>query len=86
VTLPRNRFCRFESEGTVRWGVVEGNSVEEILPDPFGPFEGTGVRWPLKTVRLRAPVQPSKIVAVGVNYADHAKEFGHTPPAEPLIF
>ncbi len=86
MTLPRNRFCRFESEGTVRWGRVEGNSVEEILPDPFGPFEGTGVRWPLKTVRLRAPVQPSKIVAVGVNYADHAKEFGHTPPAEPLIF
>lgn len=79
-------FCRFEADGAVRWGIVKGKSVHEILPDPFAAFELTGFAWPLKNLRLLAPVQPSKIVAVGVNYSDHAKEFGKAPPPEPLIF
>ncbi|MET0462962.1 MAG: fumarylacetoacetate hydrolase family protein [Chitinophagaceae bacterium] len=38
-------------------------------------------------VRLGAPIaRPSKIVCIGLNYADHAKETGATPPAEPVIF
>jgi len=38
-------------------------------------------------IRLAAPVaRPSKIVCIGLNYADHAKETGATPPAEPVIF
>jgi 2-keto-4-pentenoate hydratase/2-oxohepta-3-ene-1,7-dioic acid hydratase in catechol pathway len=37
-------------------------------------------------VRLLAPVLPSKIVAIGRNYAEHARELGNEPPAEPLIF
>ncbi|HEY4150131.1 MAG TPA: fumarylacetoacetate hydrolase family protein [Chitinophagaceae bacterium] len=40
-----------------------------------------------KTVRLGSPVaRPSKIVCIGLNYADHAKETGATPPSEPVIF
>lgn len=77
---------RVEADGAVRWVALNGRRVEEILPDPFGPFERSGLSWPLASVRLRAPVEPSKIVAVGVNDADHAKEFGKTPPREPLIF
>lgn len=39
------------------------------------------------TVRLGAPVaRPSKIICIGLNYADHAKETNATPPAEPVIF
>ncbi len=38
-------------------------------------------------IRLGAPVaRPSKIVCIGLNYADHAKETGATPPSEPVIF
>ena len=38
-------------------------------------------------VRLGAPVaRPSKVVCVGANYADHAKEFGHDIPKEPILF
>src|SRR5687768_2881547 len=38
-------------------------------------------------VRLGSPVaRPSKIVCIGLNYADHAKETGATPPPEPVIF
>ena len=36
--------------------------------------------------RLLPPCSPSKIVCVGRNYADHAKELGNEPPKEPLIF
>src|ERR1700740_1265057 len=40
-----------------------------------------------KDVRLGSPVaRPSKIICIGLNYADHAKETGATPPAEPVIF
>jgi 2-keto-4-pentenoate hydratase/2-oxohepta-3-ene-1,7-dioic acid hydratase in catechol pathway len=37
-------------------------------------------------VRLLPPVVPSKIVCIGRNYADHARELGNEPPAEPVIF
>ena len=77
---------RFEIGGAARWGRLDGSWIEEILPDPFGPHEAFGLRWKLSAVRLLPPCAPSKIVAVGVNYADHAKEFGKAPPPEPLIF
>lgn len=86
MPLSRDPLCRFDAGDGPRWGRIRGARVEEILPDPFGPFEGTGVEWPLARVCLLAPVRPSKIVAVGVNYADHAREFGKAPPPEPLIF
>jgi 2-keto-4-pentenoate hydratase/2-oxohepta-3-ene-1,7-dioic acid hydratase in catechol pathway len=35
---------------------------------------------------LVAPVKPGKIVAVGRNYADHARELGNEPPNEPILF
>lgn len=63
-----------------------GNTVKEILPDPFGDFDLTGLVWTLKNIRLLAPVRPTKIIAVGINYSDHAKEFGKAPPPAPLIF
>jgi 2-keto-4-pentenoate hydratase/2-oxohepta-3-ene-1,7-dioic acid hydratase in catechol pathway len=65
-------------------------SVAEISGHPFGPGpEGpklTGARYPIEEIRLLAPVLPSKIVAIGRNYAEHAKELGNEVPAEPLIF
>ncbi|MBV8208120.1 MAG: fumarylacetoacetate hydrolase family protein [Acidobacteria bacterium] len=41
---------------------------------------------PLMEAKLLAPVMPSKIVCIGRNYREHAREFGNEPPAEPLIF
>jgi 2,4-diketo-3-deoxy-L-fuconate hydrolase len=40
-----------------------------------------------KDIKLESPVaRPSKIICIGLNYADHAKETGATPPPEPVIF
>lgn len=41
---------------------------------------------PMREATLLAPVTPSKIVCVGRNYSDHAKELGNEVPTEPLIF
>jgi 2-keto-4-pentenoate hydratase/2-oxohepta-3-ene-1,7-dioic acid hydratase in catechol pathway len=67
----------------------EALTVAEISGHPFGPGEDiklTGATYPIADVRLLAPVLPSKIVAIGKNYAEHARETGSEPPAEPLIF
>ena len=46
----------------------------------------TGEEIPLSEVKLLAPSVPSKIVALGLNYRDHAKELGLPIPEEPLLF
>lgn len=52
-----------------------------LLEDPGAKYVGS------EGVRLGAPVaRPSKIVCVGANYAEHAKEFGHEIPKEPILF
>jgi 2-keto-4-pentenoate hydratase/2-oxohepta-3-ene-1,7-dioic acid hydratase in catechol pathway len=65
-------------------------SVAEIAGHPFGQGTGetnlTGAVYPLADVRLLAPVLPSKVVAIGRNYLEHARETGSEVPAEPLIF
>lgn len=53
---------------------------------PFGEITYTGQELLGSQVRLLAPVLPSKIIAVGKNYAEHAKEMGGDVPAEPMIF
>jgi 2-keto-4-pentenoate hydratase/2-oxohepta-3-ene-1,7-dioic acid hydratase in catechol pathway len=74
--------------GTVGGG--SGLTIAEIAGHPFGPAEEdvqlTGARYPVDDVRLLAPVLPSKVVAIGRNYVEHARELGNEAPSEPLIF
>ena len=65
---------------------VDGTVVREIKDHPFGDPEFSGRSWPLADVRLLAPILPSKVVAVGRNYLDHAAELGNAVPDEPIIF
>jgi 2-keto-4-pentenoate hydratase/2-oxohepta-3-ene-1,7-dioic acid hydratase in catechol pathway len=71
-------------------GVAGLSVVAELRGHPFSPGKGgvqfTGTTFPLDDVRLLAPVLPSKVVAVGGNYADHAREMGAEPSAEPVLF
>src|SRR3954469_3791503 len=80
------RIARFSHDGDVAFGVVEGDDVAELASHPFGPLAFSGNRWPLTAVRLLAPVLPSKVVAIGKNYAAHASEMGGDVPEQPLIF
>jgi 2-keto-4-pentenoate hydratase/2-oxohepta-3-ene-1,7-dioic acid hydratase in catechol pathway len=69
-----------------RYGLIEGESVIEISGPPWGPWSRGSRSSRLSEVRLVAPVEPSKIVCVGRNYAAHAAELGNEVPKEPLIF
>ena len=94
------RIARFAAGSEVSYGLVgasrdggpqaDGDVVAELAGHPFGASREnvrlTGVTHRLADVRLLAPVLPSKIVAVGKNYAEHAREFGGEPPAEPVLF
>lgn len=84
------RIARFSADDGVAFGVVDGEpgaeTVTPIAGHPFGEIQLAGRPRPLADVRLVAPVLPSKVVAVGRNYADHAAELGNEVPAEPLIF
>jgi 2-keto-4-pentenoate hydratase/2-oxohepta-3-ene-1,7-dioic acid hydratase in catechol pathway len=70
----------------VRNGIIEGNEVQEILGDLWGLRERAGHSWPLNSVKLLPPSTPSKIVCIGRNYLEHAKELNNEAPKEPLIF
>jgi 2-keto-4-pentenoate hydratase/2-oxohepta-3-ene-1,7-dioic acid hydratase in catechol pathway len=80
------RIARFAYGEGVAFGVVEGELVVPIVGHPFAPIERTDVAVPLADLRLLAPVLPSKVVAIGKNYASHAAEMGGDVPEQPLIF
>jgi 2-keto-4-pentenoate hydratase/2-oxohepta-3-ene-1,7-dioic acid hydratase in catechol pathway len=86
------KFCRFISSDPAfdsafpRYGILDGENVQEISAAPWSEWNATGQSLPLTAVRLAAPVAPNKIVCVGRNYAAHAAELGSDVPKEPLIF
>ncbi|MBV9088031.1 MAG: fumarylacetoacetate hydrolase family protein [Acidobacteriaceae bacterium] len=90
------RLCRFLTEDGVNCGVIESLSGNDVIyqiavPDPNDPLcmdnvAPTLTHLPLESTKLLAPVNPSKIVCVGRNYKEHAKELGNPIPAELLIF
>jgi 2-keto-4-pentenoate hydratase/2-oxohepta-3-ene-1,7-dioic acid hydratase in catechol pathway len=80
------RIVRYSREGQVGFGILEGETIAALSPHPFAAFEYTGERFPTGEVRLLAPVLPTKVVAVGRNYAEHAREMGGEVPDDPVIF
>lgn len=90
---------REENPDRVRWGSVEPGGygsqlsklkVTEFVADPYLPGglapQPSGQKWDLGQVELLAPVVPSKVVAIGKNYVDHAAEMDSEVPTSPLVF
>ena len=87
------RIARYSSPVGVSFGVVEGDAadatsltVRAIDGHPFAPFQVVGEPQPVAAVRLLSPVLPSKVVAIGRNYADHAREMDAEVPEVPIVF
>lgn len=90
------KYARFLDEGKAKYGVVEGEKIKEISGNLFGEFEVTEKTYHLDKVypapvhrggvKLLAPCEPTKVILVGLNYIDHAKELKMDLPDEPIIF
>jgi len=79
-------FGGFRLEHRQFYGEVRGDSVH-VLKKPYWlgvEFEGSVL--PLGDLHIDLPVAPSKVIAVGLNYADHIKEMQRTPLGTPLIW
>ena len=70
----------------ITYGAVEPEGIRLHRGSPFVAWEPTETVVPWDQARLLAPVIPTKIVAAGRNYADHAGEMGNPVPKTPLIF
>ncbi len=80
------RIVRFERQGATGYGRLEGETVVPLRDRPWEGVATADEAVPLEAVRLLAPCEPSKIVAVGRNYRAHAAELGNEVPASPIIF
>lgn len=78
------REVRFTGEGVARWGRLDSD--DQVTPLTGRGGEPDGAPRPLADLHLLAPVIPTKIVAVGRNYAAHARELGNEVPVDPLLF
>ncbi len=80
------RLVRFLAQGRPAWGAVNGGEIAELDGPPFGPFKTLKTACAFAGAALLPPCSPSKVVAVGLNYRDHAREMGLAIPDEPVIF
>ncbi len=80
------KYVRVLRGETPVWGVLEGETVRTLSAAPYEGLVYDGGKLPLAECRLLAPCEPTKIVCIGKNYYDHAKEMGSEPPAKPLLF
>jgi 2-keto-4-pentenoate hydratase/2-oxohepta-3-ene-1,7-dioic acid hydratase in catechol pathway len=96
------KYCRFLLDGEIRYGALEEVDGELWIAGPApAPAEDLTYRlaleqsqsarfdfkpMPLSAADLLPPVTPSKIVCVGRNYREHARELGNEVPVEPLLF
>lgn len=68
------------------YGEVDGESVRVLSKPYWLGVEFTGRRLALSDLQIEVPIAPGKVIAVGLNYADHIKEMQRTPLGTPLIW
>ena len=79
------KIARFYTEGVIRFGVVEGDEIIDLKKGDSPDDDGKKT-YLLNEVYFLAPSAPSKVVAVGLNYKDHAKELNMELPEDPMLF
>jgi 2-keto-4-pentenoate hydratase/2-oxohepta-3-ene-1,7-dioic acid hydratase in catechol pathway len=79
-------LVRFKNRGEVNYGVRQDDRINRVTGEICADFQVSGDYYSLSEVDLLAPCSPSKIVCVGLNYEDHAKELDQQLPEDPVIF
>lgn len=68
------KYVRFQAGNTVAYGLLEGESIRQISGDLFGAWKKTDQTYPMSSVKLLAPTEPSQVLAMAGNYKSHLKE------------
>jgi 2-keto-4-pentenoate hydratase/2-oxohepta-3-ene-1,7-dioic acid hydratase in catechol pathway len=77
-------YARFEQDGGSRYGLIANGAIEELAGGLFDLPRKTGRMFAVGEVKLLAPVTPSKVLAIGLNYKSHV---GNRPvPDKPDLF
>ncbi len=80
------KYMRFEYQGTPRYGRLEGDVLHLLAGDLLEGTAETGDTVSLSDATPMIPCCPTKVLAVGFNYSDHAAEFNTPIPTAPNIF
>lgn len=80
------KIAAFKYKNRIGHGLLNNQIVEVIDSHKLPAVVKTNVSLSLSKVKLLPPVSPSKIIAVGLNYLNHARELKMPVPQEPIIF
>ncbi len=87
------KLVGFKTQGKTKTGFIENQKITEINSSMIEAINTLNVdelellnSYQLQEVEIIAPIAPSKIVCIGLNYTDHAKELDMDLPEEPIIF
>jgi 2-keto-4-pentenoate hydratase/2-oxohepta-3-ene-1,7-dioic acid hydratase in catechol pathway len=80
------KLVRFRAQGRTACGILHDEEVSELEGDFFGPLNSNATGLARASVKLLAPCNPTKIIAIGLNYRDHARELEMREPDTPIIF
>lgn len=87
------KFLRFKAQGKIKTGYLNGeeiiessSAIEDALISPEKALKPRIQSYLINEVQILPPIEPSKIICVGLNYKDHARELNMNIPEEPIIF
>jgi 2-keto-4-pentenoate hydratase/2-oxohepta-3-ene-1,7-dioic acid hydratase in catechol pathway len=80
------KILRFTNGFTVEYGIIDGDMIQGMAGTPYDGIKLTHSFYRPTDTRVLPPCEPSKIVALGVNYKSHGEEMSHRLPSEPIIF
>ena len=78
------RYVRYEDNGKVSYGILEGQVIHELEGDIFTSVQRTGKTVMVSDIQMLAPTSPQKVIAVGFNYVSHLSE--PSPAEYPGLF
>ena len=81
------KIVRYRADGIINFGIMEEDgTIRELVGTPFDSLNPSGSVTQLSDVHLLAPVEAPRIIGVGLNYAEHAREVGKELPTKPMLF
>ncbi|MEW6212487.1 MAG: fumarylacetoacetate hydrolase family protein [Acidobacteriota bacterium] len=78
------KYARYERGGKVSYGILDGETIKQIRGNLFSNRAETGVKVKLSEVKLLWPCEPTKVLAVGLNFKSHLGS--QRPPEKPELF